>query len=146
MHAGAEMLRTKNEEHNSYNLPDSINQIDWNLKVQNFNVVTYHKNLIALRKQHPAFRMISASDVRRNLEFKKVENGLISFQISNHANGDAWNNILVFYNARTQAVNYELDGVWQVAVMGDNFYFDGGEIAEASFKVPPISMLVLYQK
>ena len=146
MHAGAEMLRTKKEEHNSYNLPDSINQIDWNWKVQNSNVVTYHKNLIALRKQHPAFRMISANDVRSNLEFKKVENGLISYQISNHANGDAWNNIFVVYNARTQAVNYEIDGEWQLAVMGDEFYFEGGKIIEASVEVPPLSMLVAFQE
>ncbi len=29
LHAGAEMLRTKGGQHNSYNLPDSVNQINW---------------------------------------------------------------------------------------------------------------------
>lgn len=146
MHAGAEMLRTKNEEHNSYNLPDSINQIDWNWKVLNSEVVTYHKNLIALRKKHPAFRMVSANDVRNNLEFKKVENGLISYQISNHANGDTWNTILVIYNAKNETFNFDLDGTWQLAVMGDEFYFDGGKIIETSVEVPPLSMLIAFQK
>ena len=28
IHAGAEMLRTKNGAHNTYNLPDTINRID----------------------------------------------------------------------------------------------------------------------
>ncbi|MGB5323583.1 type I pullulanase, partial [Lutimonas sp.] len=63
LHAGSEMLRTKNEEHNSYNLPDSINQIDWNWKVKHKAVFDYYKNLIALRKAHPAFRMTSGEEV-----------------------------------------------------------------------------------
>jgi pullulanase len=146
MHAGAEMLRTKKEEHNSYNLPDSINQINWSWKVLNSEVFTYHKNLIALRKKHPGFRMISAKDVRNNLEFKKVEHGLISYQISNHANGDIWNNIFVIYNAKTKAVNFDMDGAWRLAVLGDEFYFDGMEMLEASVEVPPLSMFVAFQK
>ena len=124
MHAGAEMLRTKKGHHNSYNLPDSINQIDWNLKVSNAGVVDYYKNLIALRKQHPAFRMTSSEEVKSKLEFKKVENGLISFQIKDSANGDIWKNIYVVYNAKPQAVNYDLQGEWEVAVLGDDFFFN----------------------
>ena len=54
--------------------------------------------------------------------------------------------IFVVYNARTEAVNYELDGAWQLAVMGDEFYFEGGKTLEASVKVPPLSMLVAFQK
>ena len=146
MHAGAEMLRTKNEEYNSYNLPDSINQINWNWKILNSDVVTYHKNLIALRKKHPGFRMVSANEVRSNLDFKTVEKGLISYQISNHANGDIWNTIFVAYNAKTEAGNYNLNGVWQIAVMGDTFYFEGGKKVDTSVEIPPFSMLVLFQK
>ena len=44
VHAGSEMLRTKNGEHNSYKSPDSINQIDWNWKASNANVFDYYKN------------------------------------------------------------------------------------------------------
>ena len=146
MHAGAEMLRTKKGEHNSYNLPDSINQIDWNWKVKNSNVVAYYKNLIALRKQHPAFRMTSAKEVVANLEFKTIENGLVSYQISNHANGDKWKNIYVIYNSRTKAVNYDLEGEWQLAVIGDDFYFDKSKMAIGSVEVPSISMVILYQE
>ena len=146
MHAGAEMLRTKNGHHNSYNLPDSINQIDWSLKVSNAMVVDYYKNLIALRKQHPAFRMTSSEELRNKLEFKKTENGLISFQIEDSANGDIWKNIYVVYNARPQAVNYDLQGEWEVAVLGDDFYFDKNKTVTGSVKVQAISMMVLFQK
>ena len=146
IHAGVEMLRTKKGHHNSYNLPDSINQIDWNWKVANARVVDYYKNLIALRKQHPAFRMTSSEELRNKLEFKKAENGLISFQIKDSANGDIWKSIYVVYNARPQAVNYDLLGEWEVAVLGDDFYFDKNRIVTGSVKVPAISMMVVFQK
>lgn len=146
IHAGAEMLRNKNGEHNSYNLPDSINQIDWNWKTKHANVNAYYKNLIALRKAHPAFRMPTAEDVRKNLEFKTVENGLVSYQISNNAHGDSWKDILVIYNAHTKAFNYQLDGNWQLAVLGDTFTLKEGKTISKSVKVPAISMLVAYRK
>jgi pullulanase len=146
LHAGVEMLRTKNEEHNSYNLPDAINQIDWNWKVSNAAVMEYYKNLVTLRKNHPAFRMTSAEDVRNNLVFNRIEKGLISYQISNNANADSWKNVYVIYNAKTQAVNYELEGEWRLAVMGDTFDFDGKESKKGSIEVPATSMIVLFQK
>jgi pullulanase len=146
IHAGAEMLRTKNGEHNSYNLPDSINQIDWNWKVKNAEVVDYYKNLIALRKKHPAFRMTSAEDVRNNLEFKTIKNGLISYQINNSANGDNWKTILVIYNAKTKPLEYNLVGNWQLAVLGDDFYFEDGKTINTSINVPAISMVIAYKK
>ncbi|GAA4274719.1 type I pullulanase [Aquimarina gracilis] len=146
MHAGAEMLRHKKGEHNSYNLPDEINQIDWNWKVTSANVVDYYKNLIALRKAHPAFRMTKATEVNNNLVFKTVENGLISYQISNHANKDSWKNIYVIYNANKKAVNYKLNGEWQLAVLGDNFDQEGTQRVTGTIAVPPISMCVVFQK
>jgi pullulanase len=145
IHAGAEMLRTKNGAHNSYNLPDTINRIDWNWKWEHKAIVEYYKNLIALRKAHPAFRMTTAAEVQANLEFKTVEAGLISFQISNNANGDVWKNIYVIYNARTTTANYNLEGEWQLAVVGDTFFTSEAKIEQGNLNVAALSMAVLYQ-
>ena len=144
MHAGAEMIRTKGEEHNSYNLPDNVNQIDWSRKSEYENVVKYYQNLINLRKEHPAFRMRTAEDIRNNLEFKKVENGLITYQISNNANGDSWKDILVIYNARTKEERIEFDESWSLAVLGDAFDLDG-KLKIKGINIPPISMAVFFK-
>ncbi|MFC4633076.1 type I pullulanase [Dokdonia ponticola] len=144
IHAGAELLRTKNEEHNSYNLPDAINQIDWNRKTTYAPVVDYYKNLIALRKAHPAFRMPTAEAVRQNLEFKTVIDGLVSYQIDNNANGDTWKTIYVIYNAQTQPYNYHIEGRWKTAVFGDQF--NSGALITGSITVPERSMVILYQE
>ena len=144
IHAGEEMLRTKKGNHNSYNAPDSINQIDWRWKSESKNVVEYYKNLIQLRKNHPAFFMTKKEDVLKNLSFQKVEDGLISFQISNHANDDKWKNILVIYNARPEIVKFKLKDDWKLAVWGDEFNMNTPTRGE--IKVPAISMVVLYQE
>ncbi len=145
MHAGAEMLRTKNGEHNSYNLPDAINQIDWSRKTKYKSVFEYYKNLISFRKSHPAFYMSSQEEVVGHLEFKTVEEDLLSYTINDHANGDTWDNILVIYNAKADAVPYSLDGSWKVAVEGDSFYDENGTSVLGTIEVPAISMMVLYQ-
>jgi pullulanase len=144
IHAGSEMLRTKQGVENSYNFPDSINQIDWNWKVKNVNVIDYYKNLIELRKDHPAFRMKTGIDVRKHLEFKTIENGLISYQLSDHANGDTWKNIYVIYNARPEEVEYKIPGKWSLAVVNDDFKINS--TIEEVVKVPAISMLIAFQQ
>ncbi|HHU24258.1 MAG TPA: type I pullulanase [Acholeplasmataceae bacterium] len=107
IHAGAEMLRSKPKEgggydENSYESPDSVNQIRWDLKAkqENLDVFNYYKGLIALRKAHPAFRMTSAGDVSANLEFVyQNQPKLIAYMINNNANGDSWDKILVVHNS-----------------------------------------------
>ncbi|MFH4967856.1 type I pullulanase [Gaetbulibacter sp. M240] len=146
LHAGSEMLRTKQGVENSFESPDSINKINWNWKVDHADVVSYYKNLIRLRKAHPAFRMTTASEVQNNLKFKTVKSGLISYQISNNANGDDWKNIMVVYNANKNPYMLKLDGTWQQAVHGDDFTLEDGKTLEKAVMVPPQSMFIAYQK
>lgn len=49
--AGQEFLRSKNFSENSYNLPDKINSIKWNLLRKNREIVDYYRGLIAFRKR-----------------------------------------------------------------------------------------------
>jgi pullulanase len=144
LHSGSEMLRTKHGNHNSFNAPDSINRIDWNRKTKYAGTVEYYENLIRLRKQHPAFRMSGAEEVREHLSFEVCEDGFISYRISGHANGDEWENILVAFNARPEPARMKIDGAWQIAVKGDDF--NPGEVVRGTLVAPPLSMTVAYQK
>jgi pullulanase len=146
LHAGVEMLRTKNGEHNSYNLPDSINQIDWNWKVQNKDVVDYYKKLIALRKNHPAFYMPNAEMVREHLRFFETQDGLVGFTISRNANGDKWSEIMVCFNANTTPRVVSLDKRWTIAAMGDEINESGLGSASGILTIPPVSMFLGYRK
>jgi pullulanase len=82
MLSGEELLRSKKGVHNSFESPDSINQLDWQNKVRYPQVFEYYKNLIQLRKRYPHFHLGSAEQVRKNLEFLDTPKGVIAYQIS----------------------------------------------------------------
>ncbi|GGK58747.1 type I pullulanase [Rufibacter glacialis] len=146
LHAGAEMLRTKNGEHNSYNLPDELNQINWGWKETHQEVFTYYQGLIALRKAHPAFFMPTSEMVNRHLAFVPSEPGLVGFLLKDHAHGDSWKNILVYYNSRETAIEVQLQGQWTVAAEGEAVQLQGGRLVQDQIAIPPVSMLVLFQE
>ena len=146
LHAGSELLRTKNGEHNSYNLPDSINQIDWSRKQEYIEVFTYYQNLIKLRKAHPAFYLDSAEKVRKQVLFDPVQAGLVSYTINNESGEDSWKQIKVIYNANTEAKEIPLDGTWKVALEGDDMNLKGLRNVDASVDVAAISMTILFQE
>ncbi|MFY0592585.1 type I pullulanase [Roseivirga sp.] len=99
IHAGMEMLRTKNGVENSYESPDAINQIDWARKSEHLDLFNYYKLLIALRKNHPAFRMTSTEMIQQHLKFLDYDGeNFLGYQISENANGDTWEDIIVLLN------------------------------------------------
>jgi len=99
MLSGEELLRTKLGVHNSFESPDSINHLDWGNKTKYPQVFTYYKNLIALRKHHPAFRLGNADLVRKHLEFLKTPDKVVAYRLKNYAGRDDWRNIIVILNA-----------------------------------------------
>jgi pullulanase len=74
IHSGQEFCRRKKGYNNSYNLPDDINQINWALKRSEIEVTTYVRNLIALRKQTPAFRLRDRAEVEKRVSFFDAPN------------------------------------------------------------------------
>ena len=99
MLSGEEMLRDKKGVHNSFESPDSINHLDWDNLKRYPQVFDYYKNLIALRKLHPAFRMGSADMVRQHLEFLDAPKQVVAFRLKNYAGRDDWRTIIVILNA-----------------------------------------------
>ena len=99
MLSGEELLRDKKGVHNSFESPDSINQLDWGNKERYPQVFEYYKNLIALRQHHPAFRLGNADLVRKHLEFLDTPEGTVAYRLKNYAGRDDWRDIIVILNA-----------------------------------------------
>ena len=97
MLSGEELLRNKKGVHNSFESPDSINQLDWQNKLRYPQVFEYYKNLIALRKQYPHFRLGSADEVRDKLCFLDAPRGVVAYNITG-AVGCVVNNVIVVLN------------------------------------------------
>ena len=108
MLSGEEMMRDKKGVHNSYCSPDSINHLDWNNLERYPEVFDYYRGLISLRKAHPAFRMNDAEQVKRNLEFMDVPEGVVAYRLKNHAGGDKSKEIIVVLNANKETVSINI--------------------------------------
>ena len=151
MHAGEEMLRTKQGVENSYNAPDSINWLDWSRKTQYNDVFEYTQGLIALRKNHPAFRMPTTALIKEHLEFLPVtgyDELAVAYLLKNNANGDAWKTILVLLNGNENNHFFKLpEGRWRLVVADSVIMEDSGIFltGEGTF-VPPISAMVLVRE
>ncbi|MEZ5043908.1 MAG: type I pullulanase [Saprospiraceae bacterium] len=148
LHAGVEMLRTKNGVENSFESPDEINRIDWARKSQYAEVVNYFKALIQLRKSHPAFRMMTTSMVQEHLHFLEVEgSNLVAYTLSGNANGDSWKNILVVYNGNADHKTLTIPaGPWQMVLDGNQINPEGLENIEArQITIPGRTAMILKQ-
>ena len=158
MLCGEEMLRDKKGVHNSFESPDSVNHLDWDNLKRYPQVFKYYKDLIKLRKDHPAFRLGSADLVRKHLEFLDVANNsspvgeagkgsaLVAFHLKDHAGGDVWKDIFVILNASrdSQTVSLPFDSYETVC--------DGGRFCETGIRhftadrvtVAPQSALIIH--
>ena len=149
LHAGEEFLRTKKGEHNSYNLPDSVNKLDWTRKKENLPVFNYYRDLIALRKAHPAFRMAAAADARSNLKFYEelelpVEEPAVAYVLYGDRAGDAWGRIAVLVNPGRKPLKFKLpEGDWQPAFDENGLYRGPARTVAGECEVPAISLAVL---
>ena len=119
LHAGSEMLRSKNKVENSYKSSDGINMIKWSGKRAQKETFEYVRDLIALRKAHPAFRLGSTNLIGKHLVFTDTnDDQLVVYQISD-APEDNWSNILVVLNGSKDPRTVELPvGTWKQVVSG----------------------------
>jgi len=145
LHAGTEFLRSKHGVENSFNAGDSINAIDWSLKSKNKDVFEYVRTLIALRKDHPAFRMKTAREIATNLQFYRQNPGIILYIINGKAVGDKWERVLVIYNGQPSNRSINLpSGKWQKFMLPGDEYRDYQ--GEPSIMTKPFSCTILYQQ
>ena len=146
--AGDEMMRDKKGIHNSYNSPDSINTIDWRNKTIHHDVFDYVRELITLRKNHPAFRMGDADKVRQYMEFLPVEgSNLVAFILKDNANGDSWKNIIVAFNSRKEPAKLSIPaGRYTIVCKDGKIKQSGmGQVSGNEIIVPARSAMIIHQ-
>jgi len=120
MHGGEEFARTKGGNNNSYDSPDSVNEVDWTLKRDHIELYKYVRDAIALRKAHPMFRLRTRSQVQSRLHF--VENGnrdVLMYTLDGEGvPGENWKRVCVALNSSntSDAVVIPPGNTWSVAM------------------------------
>lgn len=147
IHSGEEFLRTKKGNENSYNAGDDINKIEWKRKKDFYDVFTYYRDLIKLRKEHPAFRMKTKKEVMENIKFYeelgiKIKEPQIAFIIDGKEVNDSWNKILILINPEKKPVSFVLpEGNWMLEFDGNGSVKDAKKFSK-EISLPPISLYI----
>ena len=159
IHAGEEFLREKldqngNRVENSYNAPDFVNKIRWDVMEEDdcVEMIEYYRGLIAFRKAHGALRLTTAEEVAANVTYKWITNEVIMFEIDGKESVETEDaeKILVIFNAT--AKNREIDleaagvaeGSWNVCIDDQSAGVETLRvISESVIEIAPISALVL---
>ena len=146
MFTGEEIFRDKKGVHNSFCSPDEINAIDWSLKSSNREQFDYYRNLIQLRKSHPAFRMATAEEVREHLQFiENTPEQVVAYTLNDNAGGDEWNQIVVAFNGANEAAEIEIpEGTWMVIANDGSIDLAGSvQIEGTKATIAPSAALIL---
>ncbi len=146
MLSGEEMLRDKKGVHNSFNSPDSINELRWENLKRYPQVFNYYEGLMSLRSHHPAFRLGDANLVRQHLEFLPSADCLVAFRLTGNAGGDSWRNIIVALNANKQPCSVAIpDGSYTVVCRDGKISEAGLDTVQGSqVTVPAQSAIILH--
>ncbi|MBL0357036.1 MAG: type I pullulanase [Chitinophagaceae bacterium] len=144
LHAGTEFLRNKNSVENSYNAGDSINAVDWHMKQKNYNVYKYVAALIKIRKEHPAFRLVNAAQIKGCIRFdEKAPAGTIVYTIDGAAVKDKWKKIFIAFNANKDFKTISLPpGRWQTAPGAGS----PNKSKPGKRNLPGLGSMILYQE
>lgn len=169
LHAGVEMMRSKEYpagwalvgdystvgdftfSHNSYNMGDGINSIDWAWVVDHADVVDHYKAAIALRKAHPVFSLDTGEQVQDLVTFfgndaTYRQANLLAYHLDGTTVNDPWGKIVVMHNNGNAAISVNLpsSGTWTYAkgfgAAEDNVSFTGGTVSVAAN-----SSVIVYQ-
>lgn len=145
IYAGEEILRNKKGVHNTYQSPDSINQIDWNNKAVYADYYSYMRSLVDMRKTHPAFRMNDAEIIAKAIRFIETPANVVAYTIDGSFSNDEWNKIFVVYNGNDKYVKINLpEGNWKAVCLDGKFNLNGISCYTSTLSVPATSAAILY--
>jgi pullulanase len=148
LQGGEEFARTKGGNDNSYDAPDSVNEVDWSLKQTHLSLFNYTRDLIALRKAHPVFRLRTRDQVAERLTFEDTpdEKSLMFTLDGAGLRDEPWKRVCVVLNSDGSAdAPIELpSGQWSVA-LDEGGAAMGDRSLSGKINVRRKSGLVLYQ-
>lgn len=104
IYSGEEYLRTKNGEHNTFNMPIGLNKMDWELTEKNKDVVSFYKELIGLRKEMTGLCDKSYA-ARDNITTFVKEEGLLGVKVANRETSlvkPTYKEALIIFNANKE--------------------------------------------
>ncbi len=134
---GQEFMRSKGGNHNSYNSPDSVNSIKWDMLSQNRKTADYYKGLIAIRKRFGEFGLSSGEEIRRKVSFTDLDGGAFCMR----AGG-----FLLLVNPTDSTAAISIDGEFEVYADSEKAAAEPFDVILGSACAKSHSVLLVRQK
>lgn len=148
LHGGHELARTKQGHHNTYDMPDSVNRLDWSRKLRYRSICDFTRSMIALRRAHPVLRLATAEEVRRRFrpgDYHPRSPQLISAHLDGRGlDGETWGESMLLLNPYPTPRQFHLpDGTWDVFVSNHTVSLEPFATARKSYTVQGRAVAVL---
>ena len=104
IYSGEEYLRTKNGEHNTFNMSIGLNKMDWELTEKNKDLVSFYKELIGLRKEMTGL-CDKSKTAKDNITTFVKEEGLLGVKVANKETSlvkPVYKEALIIFNANKE--------------------------------------------
>lgn len=149
LEGGAEIGRTKGGNHNSYNAGDMVNQFDWQRALDFQDTAEYTRQLIELRKTHPAFRIRTKNEIEQAITpipWTELPSGTIGFHINGALVKDSWKSIHIIFNPSAEPKTMNLpSGNHRLIAHGSQINLKGIKTVKNVTTLAPVSVTILAQ-
>lgn len=124
LEGGAEIGRTKGGSRDSYNLGDGVNQFNWANAGDFADATQIIKDLVSIRKAHPALRLGTAEKVNQLIKLEIGQNW-VAAHVSGSKAGDTWGDFTIFFASKpTDAPRTEPPLAGDLDELGYSIYKD----------------------
>ncbi len=143
IHAGQEILRTKQGDENSYISPDSINVFDYDRQIEYPKSLKMVKDLIQFREDHPIFRLNDYIDINSRTNILETSDRIIAYQLL-----DQKQTYTIIFNANEQEKTVVLPMKTDYQIFVDGLFVSNQTPLETltgaeSVTVNPLTAMVL---
>lgn len=104
IHAGQEYGRTKQGLGNTYNRSDNYNRIDYFRRNHHEKIVDATKQLIEIRKNHPALRLATAEEIKNNVTTENMAGQVLVYRTKKDDDS-----LICFFNPTDRFFDYNLN-------------------------------------
>lgn len=126
---------------NSYNLPEEVNQLDYNNKIKYYNVFDYYRHLIAIRRTFDHLRMANSAEIDYRFIMHEQKENYFTYLIKGHKNGPE---MIIIHTGGTN-ITYTLNKNYYMLSDGDNANVYGLKEVKGNLVVLPNSTVILIE-
>ena len=130
LHMGQEIGLSKQGLDNTYNIT-KVNNMNWSLVDDRFEMVNYIKGLIKMRKRATGIRLFNPSEIDKHLSLNRLDNNLLLVSMKNVMMEDNrfYKEAIIIFNPTDKKVTLELPSYYNVLISR------GGEVSDNAIHV-----------